>query len=138
MGRPSLSLTVVGADFPNKRGPGRRFELNICKPGEPVDLVPEPKNPADPRAVAVFSARGVQLGYLTAERCGWIGGMLGQGRELRAIFQAQTSFGAWIRVAFDGDVPALPAASGDDLARDDDDDAASDGFWPDYIPPDDP
>jgi hypothetical protein len=109
MPRPSLSLAVVGADFPNKRGPGRRFELNMCSPGEPVQLVPEPKNPADPRAVAVFSCRGVQLGYLTAERCGRVSALIGAGHELRAVFQKPAAFGAWIRVAFDGDEPTLPS-----------------------------
>lgn len=131
----SLSLAVVGADHPNKRGPGRRFEIAICRPGEVVSLVPEPKNPADERAVAVFSARGVQIGYLTAERCGWIGSMLRNGREVRAIFQSASAFGAWIRVAMDGADPVLPdphqrvnvepSSGGGDQ-----------GFWPDYIPPD--
>lgn len=128
----SLSLAVVGADYPNKRGPGRRFELSLCKPGEPVQLVPEPKNPADPRAVAVFSCRGVQIGYLTAERCGWIGGMLGGGRDLRAIFQKKTSFGAWIRVAFDGAEPSLPDERESDQVFEPD----SQEFWPDFDPPD--
>ncbi|MDP5279927.1 HIRAN domain-containing protein [Sphingomonas sp. DG1-23] len=105
---PDQSLAVVGADYPNKQGPGRRFELNICRPGEPIELRPEPKNPKDENAVAVYSARGVQLGYLTAERAPWIGGMLKQGREVRAIFQRQTGFGAWIRIAFDGEAPVLP------------------------------
>jgi len=105
---PAISLAVVGADHPNKRGPGRRFELNICRPGEPIELRPEPKNPADEHAVAVFSARDIQLGYLSAERAPWIGGMLKQGREIAAIFQRQTSFGAWVRIAFDGAVPDLP------------------------------
>lgn len=127
----ALSLAVVGADYPNRRGPGRRFEIEICKPGEPVQLVPEPKNPADPRAVAVFSARAVQIGYLTAERCGWIGGMIADGRELRAIFQSKTRYGALIRVAFDGEEPEIPAsqATPDSLGSNED-------FWPDWIPPD--
>lgn len=63
-----LSLFVVGAGHPNKRGGDRRFEALLCAPGEPIELVPEPRNPADPNAVAVFSIRGVQIGYLTAER----------------------------------------------------------------------
>jgi len=108
--RPSLSLAIVGADYPNKRGPSRRFEIALCATGDPVELRPEPKNPADPRAVAVFSARGVQLGYLTAERAPWIGGMLAQGRELQAIFQAKAAWGCVIRVGFDGEEPSLPAA----------------------------
>lgn len=105
-----MSLAVVGADYPNKRGPARRFELAICQRGEPVELIPEPKNPKDERAVAVLSCRGIQIGYLTAERCGRIGAMVRQGVEVRAIFQEHTPFGAVIRAAFSGDVPVLPAA----------------------------
>lgn len=104
----TLSLAVVGADHPNKRGPTRRFEIAMCAPGEPVELRPEPNNPADPQAVAVFSVRGVQLGYLTAERAPWIGAMIRNGRELMTIFQARTPYGALVRVAFDGAEPELP------------------------------
>lgn len=104
----ALSLAVVGADFENKRGPGRRFEIQLCAPGEPVTLTPEPKNPADTRAVAVYSVRGVQLGYVTAERASLIGGILASGREVQAVFQEKTQYGAVIRVAFDGAVPVLP------------------------------
>lgn len=131
MPRPALSLAVVGADYPNRRGPGRRFEIEICKPGEPVELRPEPKNPADPRAVAVFSARGVQIGYLTAERCGWVRGMLAEDREIRTVFQRKATYGAVIRAAFDGEEPVLPADTEDPIREDEDT-----GFWPDWIPPD--
>lgn len=128
----AISLAVVGADYPNKRGPGRRFELKLCKPGESVELRPEPKNPADPRAVAVFSCRGVQIGYLTAERCGWIGSMIAAGRDLHVIFQRHASFGAWIRVAFDGEQPALPpAADSGHIAEPDPQDFWPDPEWPD-------
>ncbi|WP_145118935.1 HIRAN domain-containing protein [Sphingomonas panaciterrae] len=34
----------------------------MCEPGEPVHLVPKPTNEHDPAAVAVFSARGIQIG----------------------------------------------------------------------------
>lgn len=127
----ALSLAVVGADYPNKRGPGRRFELEMCTPGEPVQLIPEPKNPADPRAVAVFSARRIQIGYLTAERCGWIGAMIEAGRPIEAIYQQQTKHGAIIRVAFDGEAPTLPEPRPVPVSSENDPD-----FWPDEIPPD--
>jgi hypothetical protein len=126
-----LSLAVVGADFPNKKGPGRRFEIAICAPGEPTHLVPEPKNPADHRAIAVFSCRGVQIGYLTAERCGLIGKQLRSGREISAVFQQATPAGALIRVTFDGEKPALPEPKPLRTSAPDDS-----GFWPDEIPPD--
>lgn len=104
----ALSLAVVGADYPNRRGPGRRFEIALCSPGEPIELRLEPNNPADPSAVAVFSVRGVQLGYLSAERCRRIGAIMRAGRDVRAIFQHPARFGAVIRVAFDGADPVLP------------------------------
>ena len=67
-----MSLAVVGVGFANRDGSNRQFAIAECDPGEPVELRPEPKNKADERAVAVWSARGVQMGYLTAERCGRI------------------------------------------------------------------
>lgn len=125
---PALSLAVVGADFPNKRGPARRFEIALCRPGDPVEMRPEPKNPADPRAIAVYSDRGVQIGYLTAERCGRIGAMIAEGRPIAAVFQRATTYGAIIRAAFDGEAPTLP-----DEPRQP---AGDPRFWPDDIPPD--
>jgi len=130
MAQPQRSLEVVGADYPNKRGPGRRFEIELCKPGEPIELRPEPKNPADPRAIAVFSCRGVQLGYLTAERAPLIGRDLRIGREIQAIFQGKTAYGCAIRVAFDGEVPSLPDEKPWPLPE------PGDGFYPDPEWPD--
>lgn len=102
--------------------------MAACKPGEPIELRPEPKNPADPHAVAIYSARGIQLGYLTAERAPRIGAMIRQGREVAAIFQEQTEFGGAIRVAFDGDLPTLPPVRPKPEPEPD--------FWPDEEWPD--
>lgn len=130
---PQRSLAIVGLDFENTSGPSRRFELHMCQRGEPVELRPEPKNPADPQAVAVYSARGIQLGYLSAERAPWIGGMLKNGREIEAVFQEITASGAALRIAFDGAIPELPVLR----AREDADTASGadedSGFWPDEI-----
>lgn len=129
MSLPAISLIVVGADYPNKRGPARRFELAICVPGEPIELRPEPRNRHDPSAVAVYSIRGVQLGYLSAERCGRIGSLIRQGREVQAVFQSTAKYGGIIRVAFDGETPVLPPQVADPESPPD--------FWPDPIWPDD-
>jgi hypothetical protein len=118
------SLAIVGIDFPNTKGPGRRFELEICRPGEPVDLIPEPKNPFDEHAIAVFSCRGIQVGYLKSERAVFIGTLWRQGHTTRAIFQALDTTVGWLRIAFDGDEPVLPAA----VEKKTEDDS---GFWPD-------
>lgn len=121
----SQSLAIVGIDYPNTQGPGRRFELKICRPGEPVELRPEPKNPFDEHAIAVYSCRGIQLGYLKSERAAFIGTLWRQGHSTTAIFQALDTTCGWIRVAFDGDIPNLPAAA-NEAGRGDDS-----GFWPD-------
>lgn len=130
-----LTLFIAGADFPNKRGPLRRFELKLCTPGEPVELRLEPHNPADPNAIAVFSARGVQLGYIPAERAPWIGGMINRGREIRAVFQGETLAGGWIRTALDGAEPTLPSVQRKSPVQKYPD--SDTGFWPDEIHPDD-
>jgi len=103
-----LSLAVVGLDFPNPDGSNRRFELALMRPGDPVELRREPKNPADPRAVGVFSEGGIRIGYLTAERCGWIGARIARGEAMRAVFQEAGRTAAVIRVRFGGGEPTLP------------------------------
>jgi hypothetical protein len=128
----AMSLAVVGARHPNKDDSNRRFELRLCKPGEPVELVREPTNEFDERAVAAFSCRGVQIGYLRAERAGGIERMIRGGRELRAVFQRETDFGAWIRVAFDGDQPVVDTSEPQaPVAGTEEQDFYPDEEWPD-------
>ena len=62
-GVEEFSTAVVGIQYPNADNSDRRFEALLCKAGDEVHLVPEPRNKYDPRAVAVVSERGVQLGY---------------------------------------------------------------------------
>jgi hypothetical protein len=130
-----LSLAVVGAAHANADGSNRRFEILLCVPGEAVELIPEPTNKADPHAIAVLSARGIQLGYVTAERAPWIGSKMAAGAELKAVFQRATGYGALIRVNLTGEQPVLPTSPGEQEAACEQ--QSEDGFWPDYIPPDD-
>lgn len=130
-----LSLAVVGAAHANADGSNRRFEILLCTPGEPVELRPEPGNKADPHAIAVFSRRGVQIGYVTAERAPWIGRKMAAGADIRAIFQRATDFGALIRVNLEGKDPVLTLARAPNNEPETQPDES--GFWPDYIPPDD-
>lgn len=126
----ALSLAIVGLPYPNNRGPGRRFEAELCSPGEPVGLRPEPHNKHDRWAVAVFSCRGVQIGYINAEKAAWIGGMIREGREVTAIFQGLTGNVAWCRVAFDGEQPVLPPII---PTREVESSESDSGFWADRI-----
>ena len=135
---PAMSLAVVGVDYPNKDGSDRRFEILLCGIGEPVELRPEPKNKHDKYATAVISCRGVQIGYVTAERAPRISQLIRDGRELRAVFQVQSQFGAWIRVAFDGEVPELTDAMlGEDGRVAGEFVDAEPDFYPDEVWPED-
>jgi len=129
-----MTLAVVGIEFPNEDGVPRRFEIAMCQPGESIELRPEPKNPVDPRAIGVYSLRGIRIGFLTAERAPLIGGLIGNGHETVAIFQAPTSWGAYVRVAFDGQIPTLPPQIAHDVAVEDGDEDS--GFYPDEEWPD--
>lgn len=131
MAERELSLVVVGAGFPNSDGSNRQFEIAMCNPGEPMALRPEPRNRRDPSAVAVITPRDIQIGYLSAERCGWIGGQIRQGLEVEAIFQHATKGGAVIRVRIGGGTPTLPPPrpAAEPAAIDGDG-----GFWPDDEP----
>lgn len=105
-----LTLSVVGIDFPNadKSKSNRRMELLLCVPGEPVELRREPKNPHDANAVAVFSLRGVQMGYLSAERAPFIGRRMQQQEGHAVVFQALASSMGYVRIRFGGGPPTLP------------------------------
>ena len=125
-----LTLAVVGIDFPNgdKARSNRRFELLASTVGDPVTLRPEPRNRYDPHAVAVFSVRDVQVGYLSAERAPLIGARIRRGEPVRAVFQGMKGSVAYIRLRFGGEAPTLPApAQGA---------AVLDAAWPEDFHPD--
>lgn len=106
-----LTLAVVGIDFPNADGSNRKSEAMMTLPGEAIELVLEPKNKHDSNAIAVISPRGVQLGYIIAERAPYIGGRIKRGEDVEAIFQGLNGASAFIRVRFGGGVPTLPTSS---------------------------
>jgi hypothetical protein len=103
-----LTTSIVGMDFPNadKSKSNRRMEIMLCAPGDPVELRAERRNSFDSNAVAVWSVRGVQMGYISAERAPLIGKRMQEG-EVVAVFQALVRTGAYIRIRFGGGPPAL-------------------------------
>ncbi len=113
-----LTLAVVGIDFPNADGSNRRSEAMMTLPGESVDLIPDPKNKHDSNAIAVVSPRGIQLGYLNAERASYVGGRMSRGEDVIAIFQGINGGSAFIRLRFGGEPPTLPPSPAEaSLAR---------------------
>ncbi|MEG3091154.1 HIRAN domain-containing protein [Sphingomonas sp. PB1R3] len=105
-----MTLAVVGIDFSNddRARSNRRFELLASAAGDPVSLRLEPRNRHDPNAVAVFSARDVQVGYLSAERAPMVGARIRRGDAVTAIHQGIRGSVAYIRVRFGGGMPTLP------------------------------
>ena len=112
-----LTLAVVGVDFPNADGSNRRSDAMMTLPGEPVVLVPEPKNKHDDNAIAVIGPRGVQLGYVNAERAPYIGGRMSRGEDVVAVFQGMDGASAFIRLRFGGKSPTLPPPQRPSSAR---------------------
>lgn len=124
---PQITLPIKGIDYPNKRGPTRRFAVDLLAPGDAVELRPEPKNPEDEHAIAVYSVEGVQMGYLPAERAPFVGMMMRRG-DVAAIFQGRGPQAAFVRIGLDGEVPTLPPARQPAPPADD--------WWPDEEWPD--
>ena len=124
-----ITLPIVGSEYPNKgrKAPTRRFAIELCAPGDLIELRPEPGNPADENAIAVYSRRDIQMGYLPAERAPYVGMMMRRG-AVTAIFQGQAQGRAFARIAFDGEKPTLPVQVGQAEQSDD--------WWPDEAWPD--
>lgn len=118
MGLNDFSLRLVGERYENEDGSSRQEEIERCSEGEMVDLVREPDNPHDPSAVAVLSARGVKIGYLGADRCGWIGSKIDRGYDVRAIIgrvgrnDSSGAIGAVLTLNMEGEDPEIPLEEG--------------------------
>jgi len=114
MGWNDFRLAAVGTKYDNEDGSRRQDELRRCQPGEPVALVRQPGNPHDPRAVAIVSARGVCIGFLSRDHAGWVGSKIDRGYDVRAVVQRVkgahldgAELGLVILVNMEGDAPEL-------------------------------
>jgi hypothetical protein len=142
-----LTIACVGASHANPKRKGqptgsREMEIMFTERGQPVELRPEPGNKADASAIAVFAKTGIQLGYVSADRTLLIHRAWHDARDVHAVFQQRTPWGAWIRVGFDR-APAIPPESAklatEQASQDWWPDEAPDGdlsaFYPDFVPP---
>lgn len=86
-GSSDFSLNIVGERYDNADGSSRQAEIRRSEPGEDVELRREPTNRHDPSAVAVYSCRGVQVGYVGADRTAWIGSKIDKGMDVRAAVE---------------------------------------------------
>jgi hypothetical protein len=100
----STSTVIIGADFP-QRGPARRAEIAACQPGEALELRRERTPIGGHAAVGVYSARGVQIGYIWPDSADQVAGQIA---VARAIFYTAETWGAAAQITLDGSSPALP------------------------------
>jgi hypothetical protein len=114
VGLCDFRLPACGEWYDNEDGTSRQAELAKCVPGDPLDLVREPDNPHDPRAVAVFTANRVRVGYLRRDRAVWIGSKIDRGYDVRAIVERvkgshlpNATLGLVMRINMEGDQPTL-------------------------------
>jgi hypothetical protein len=107
-----LTTSIVGINLPNENTSksNRRMEGMLCAPGDAVELGLEPANPYDENAVAIFSARGIQLGDVSAERVPLIGKRMKEDEAI-AVFQSMHGSGAYIRIRLGGGVLPCPIGS---------------------------
>ena len=116
MGWSDFSLPAVGEWYDNEDGTSRQLELAECQRGEKLELVREPENPHDPHAVAIFTPRGIRVGYLRRDRALWIGAKIDRGYDVRAIVERikgrgieGSALGLVMHINMDGEEPELPA-----------------------------
>ena len=72
----TYTLGVVGESFDNDDGTPRQRIIRQCKSGDPIALRREPDNPYDPNAIAVTTAAGEQIGYLSRHNAEWVSDVL--------------------------------------------------------------
>ncbi|MBX7482006.1 HIRAN domain-containing protein [Qipengyuania sp. 6D47A] len=84
IGTTSVRLAVAGCQFENHDGSSRQEELRRCRAGEAVALTAEPDNPKHVGAIAVYSCRDIQIGYLRRRDAEWLTDQLMEGTGLSA------------------------------------------------------
>ncbi|HEX8382438.1 MAG TPA: HIRAN domain-containing protein [Sphingomonas sp.] len=119
MGANDRSLNIVGESFKNTDGGSRQAEIKRCRPGERVELVREPGNKHDEMAIAVLSARGIQIGYIASDHAAWLAPKLDRGDRVPAIVEringgepGKPSLGVCIRVNWRGEEVKKPGRRG--------------------------
>ncbi|MGH2453978.1 MAG: single-stranded-DNA-specific exonuclease RecJ [bacterium] len=84
----SFYTKVVGVTFE-----GRQESLSSVRPGQPLHLIRQPSNPYDPHAIAVVTADGRQLGFLSAMIAGRLAPSIDAGARYTATASQLTGGG---------------------------------------------
>ena len=92
-GLKSFYTKVVGVTRENEDGTSRQKIIGRLKAGDKAALRREPDNRYDPNAVAVCTASGEQIGYLSREVAAEIAPLLDQGTRVDAEVSSLTGGG---------------------------------------------
>ena len=76
---------VAGVSRDNPNGSSRQAIARALQPQDELQLVPEPDNPYDPNAIAVYTADNEQVGYLEARLAGELTRRRQKGRQARCF-----------------------------------------------------
>lgn len=80
----TFATKVVGVTRRNADGRSRQDVIRDCAIGDDLLLVPEPDNPADPHAIAVYRSNGHQIGYLDRRLAGEVSRLVPRGGGAKA------------------------------------------------------
>lgn len=80
----TYTLGIAGESFNNDDGSSRQKIIKRCSQGDLLDLRREPDNPYDANAVAVFTATGKQVGYLSKDNAEWVAEVMDSGEAVSA------------------------------------------------------
>jgi hypothetical protein len=115
MGWNDFSLPACGEVHSNGDGTCRQCELALCRPGDPLRLVREPRNIHDRNAIAIVTKRGVRVGYLSRQYAAVWASKLDRGAVPKVIVErikgatlAGAMLGLVMRVNLEGEEPELP------------------------------
>ena len=118
MGWNDFSLAAVGCWYDNDDGSSRQLELGECRPGDHVELVRQPLNAHDSLAVAIVTASGTCVGFLSRDRAAWIAPKIDRGYPVNAIVERVkgahlpgATLGLVMRINMEGEEPDLPGSA---------------------------
>jgi hypothetical protein len=89
-----------GLTFANPDGSSRQMIAATLAPFEELQLVPEPANPFDSNAIALFTAAGEQVGYLEKRLAGELSRHMAKGTQARCFVRAVRNRGDTMGVSF--------------------------------------
>lgn len=91
----TIRFRVVGVSYSNQDGSSRQAYISEMTPDTAVQLVPEPTNPYDANAIAVFIPGNKQIGFVPRELAAKIAPFLEGEKFLARVVSLHGGFETW-------------------------------------------